>query len=168
MLLLDSGLSSSFLLRTVLVSICTLSSVFGQTTTTTIPDIPPLEQTTFFFTNATAPEGLSNECTSALLVEIGCAPVVAGFRTSSYIPPNALQEICTSQCSNDLQAFRTSVAASCVDETFEYNEGEAPIPVAMLADMLAFSFNYVCLKEGTKWCNEHFADSAAFGEPESK
>ncbi|RPA74132.1 hypothetical protein BJ508DRAFT_333374 [Ascobolus immersus RN42] len=36
----------------------------------------------------------------------------------------------------------------------------------MLADMLAFSFSFACLKEGEIWCDEHAADSAAFGDPE--
>ncbi|KAI0296451.1 hypothetical protein BC826DRAFT_1005164 [Russula brevipes] len=130
-----------------------------------------------FLEDGSLPVGVTNSsaCGKALQTSIACDSSLQQA-SQTYFDANHSTVVCTSDCFTSLASYRARVATACSDATIQ---GEDIVyPSTVVADMLLFSYNATCLKDGatgawcgpqfSTWANESTADSGLSGQPTSQ
>lgn len=119
-----------------------------------------------FLQNTTVPANLTAACSSALVGDVNCSPVVAALRSGSYYPQSTLNRTCTADCANALSAYESNVLSACRGQTWNgYQDTE--MPLAIIPDMLRYLYNLTCLMDSGRYCNVVSAAAAQALDPGS-
>lgn len=119
----------------------------------------PFSLATQLFSNATIPGNLTTECSAALLADVQCSPVVAVLRPGIYYPNATLQRTCTGNCSSSLEQYTRKVLDSCGDQSWT-GFGDKTMPVSVIADVMQYHFDLVCMTDSGRYCNDVAAQAA--------
>jgi len=112
------------------------------------------------FTNETVPKNLTGTCSTALLKDISCSPVVLSLRSGDYYPVSTLNKTCTTACQTALSQYESTVVSSCNGQSWNGYE-DTPMPLSIIPDLLRYQFNLTCLMDSGRYCN-NIAAQAAF------
>ncbi|KAK8048097.1 LysM domain-containing protein [Apiospora saccharicola] len=106
------------------------------------------------------PEGISSPCAAALSSDIACPRHVATLQSGLYYPQAILQDICTTDCAAALSSYHGNVVASCASDTW-LGPGDEEQPVAMISETIRYHYNFTCLTDNGRFCNNVAAAFAA-------
>lgn len=130
----------------------------------TMSFVNPLARYTLFFSLSTlitcwqpVPDNsvsdYNDQCADALTTNLtSCIPAVHSLSSNNFYSRHGLETICTSDCRDELQAYRRSVAAGCSGVSYT-NDWGTVYPITEFADTLLFNFHQTCLKNEGKYCN---------------
>ncbi len=119
------------------------------------------------FSDTTVPGNLTAGCTSALLQDISCSPVVAALQSGSYYPVSTLNNTCTDTCRIALSKYQSNIVSACNGQTWNGYEDTA-MPLTIIPDLLRYQFNLTCLMDSGRYCNNVAAVAAFALDPGSK
>jgi hypothetical protein len=111
------------------------------------------------FNEKNLPLNLSPTCRGALINDINCEQVITSFTATEFYSPAVLDKACTSSCSSSWASLRSSTASSCGNQTWDGLGSDSPI--ALIPELMSFSYNVVCLKDAGRYCNNVIAANAA-------
>ncbi|KAK0736847.1 LysM domain-containing protein [Apiosordaria backusii] len=113
---------------------------------------------------ASITEELSSGCSQALLADVACDPVVRNFRPGFFYSPETLARSCAPSCERALVSYHDAVKSACGNETiigsFDLNSSALIVP-----GMYQYLFRSICLKEGSRYCNNVAATAAFIADP---
>lgn len=112
------------------------------------------------------PTNISSACIAALTADVACREGVADLVPGKYYPLTSLQSLCLSSCSSALSSYHTSVLSNCAEDTWEDASGEL-LPVALYSELIRYSYDFACLKDGERYCNNVAAAYAAAADPQA-
>lgn len=119
-----------------------------------------------FFSNNTIPSNLTSDCATALLTDVEqCPPTVASFAIGYYYPPSVLEKACTSACVTGLQQYEASIATACTGQTWTAYDEIDGAPLDLIANVMRFNHDLVCLKDAGRWCNVVAVAAAMQADP---
>ncbi|KAL2783006.1 hypothetical protein BJX66DRAFT_345334 [Aspergillus keveii] len=81
-----------------------------------------------------------------------CIPAVRGLSSNNFYSEHGLDQICTSECRDELTAYEKTVTDGCPRVTYT-NEWGTELPTSEIASTLAFEFQRTCLKNEGQYCN---------------
>ncbi|KAH7305459.1 hypothetical protein B0I35DRAFT_381589 [Stachybotrys elegans] len=110
------------------------------------------------------PTSLPTACSEALLADVACDRLVRDLRPEFFYRPASLERICTSDCSEALSSWKSSVRSSCGDESIPADFDLPASPVVVPAT-LEHVFKFTCLRENDKFCGPVAALAAVFKDP---
>ena len=116
------------------------------------------------FSNATIPANLTTDCSSALLADIACSPVVASFRNGYYYPAATLNATCTSACEAALTSYELTIDSSCNNQVWQGYSDE-DMPVLVIPNLLKYQYDLTCLQDSGRWCNVVAGSAAQAADP---
>ncbi|KAJ5598380.1 hypothetical protein N7537_008464 [Penicillium hordei] len=94
-----------------------------------------------------------DECADALSTNLtSCIDAVRGLNSNNFYSQHGLDKICTSDCRDQLQDYKKSVASGCSGVTYT-NEWGTELPISETADTLQFNFQQTCFKNEGNYCN---------------
>lgn len=123
-------------------------------------------QAVSFYTNSTVPGNLTSACTSALLADVNCDPVVPALLSGDFYPSSTLSRACTSNCANALSSFQSHVQTACSNDVWLGYNNET-MPVVMIPELQRYHYNLTCLSYNGQFCNNVGAAYAAHLDPNS-
>ncbi|KAH6653368.1 hypothetical protein BKA67DRAFT_593299 [Truncatella angustata] len=101
---------------------------------------------------STIPDGISQRCADALLTDIACSKAVKAF-------------ICDDACASALASYHDAVISSCASDSWT-TTGDVDEPVAMISELVRYSYNLTCLSDDGRFCNNVAAAYAAAADPD--
>lgn len=118
-------------------------------------------QAVVYVTNGSLPtNNITDECYSALTIDISCNDTLQKLRPRLYYPESILTNLCTSDCNSALNNFETAVQTACGNQTY-YDLSEATdLPLYTIVEVLRYQFNISCLTSNGEYCN-YLAATAA-------
>ena len=116
------------------------------------------------FTNDTVPGNLTSACSTALLKDISCNPVVSSLRDGAYYPVSTLNRTCTATCELALSQYEATVASSCDGQSWNGYE-DTPMPFTIIPNLLRYQYNLTCLMDSGRYCNNVAAEAAFSLDP---
>ncbi|KAI5866007.1 LysM domain-containing protein [Durotheca rogersii] len=119
-----------------------------------------------FFTQAVLPEGASTACGNALMAEVACSHAVPALQAGNFYPKAELEKICTSGCASSLASYHAGVVSACSEDTWVGFQ-DVEEPVALISEMIRYHYNFTCLTDGTRFCNNVAAAISVFLDPET-
>lgn len=117
-------------------------------------------------TNTSIPTNLTESCTSALLNDVNCSPVVTALRIGSYYPQSTLNSTCIAQYASALSGYQSAVVAACGEQTWSGYE-DTVMPLAVIPDILRYLYNLTCLMDSNRYCNSVAAEAVFALDSES-
>lgn len=136
-----------------------------STTLTFLTIFGPRADAVQFLQDTTLPANVTAACSSALVGDVNCSPVVAALRSGLYYPQSTLNRTCTVDCANALSAYESNVISACGSQTWNgYQDTE--MPLAIIPDMLRYLYNLTCLMDSGRYCNVVSAAAALLWTPE--
>lgn len=112
------------------------------------------------------PSNISNACVTALTTDTACRAGAAELVPGKYNPFSTLQNLCVSSCSSALTSYHASVLSSCAEDTWEDASGEL-LPVALYSELIKYAYDFTCLEDGYRFCNNVAAAYAAGADPQA-
>ncbi|KAF7535861.1 hypothetical protein G7054_g5004 [Neopestalotiopsis clavispora] len=106
------------------------------------------------------PDGISANCAAALSADTSCKRVVATLEAGKYYSESRLTSICTDDCAAALGTYHNNVLSSCASDTWLGPE-DVEQPVALITEIMRYHYNYTCLVDGGRFCNNVAAAFAA-------
>jgi hypothetical protein len=119
-----------------------------------------------FFQESVLPEGISAGCKTAFSADLSCSHAVPALQAGIYYPKSELEAICTPACDAALATYHDNILSACATDTWDGFE-DAEEPVALISEMIRYHYNYTCITDGTRFCNNVAAAYAAFLDPET-
>lgn len=119
-----------------------------------------------FFTDSVLPEGISSGCRTALTADVACSPAVPALQAGTFYPKAELEAICTDSCASSLASYHDAILSACSSDTWEGFQ-DIVEPVALISEMIRYHFNFTCITDGTRFCNNVAAAYAVFLDPET-
>ncbi|KAK8007950.1 carbohydrate-binding module family 50 protein [Apiospora marii] len=106
------------------------------------------------------PEGISSPCATALSADIACPRHIATLQSGLYYPQTSLRDLCTTDCAAALSSYHSQVVANCASDTW-LGPGDEEQPVAMISETIRYHYNFTCLTDNGRFCNNVAAAFAA-------
>lgn len=106
------------------------------------------------------PEGISSSCATALSADIACPGQVATLQSGLYYSQTNLRDVCTTGCAAALSSYHGNVVSSCASDTW-VGPGDEEQPVAMISETFRYHYNFTCLTDNGRFCNNVAAAFAA-------
>ncbi|EFQ32525.1 LysM domain-containing protein [Colletotrichum graminicola] len=116
------------------------------------------------------PDGISSACASALTADTACPQAIRTLQAGDYQSESRLQSLCTDDCASSLATYHSAVLSNCASDTWEGLEDEIQ-PVAFISEIIRYHYNFTCLSDGLRFCNNvaaafaAAADTDAAGDP---
>lgn len=113
------------------------------------------------------PEKLTPGCSTALLTDVACDPLVRNLRPEFLYPPESLSRVCTESCSRALTEWKLLVQSQCGNQTIlaDFN---LEASVLIIPGSLNYLLRFTCLQESGRYCGPVAALAAAFSDPGGK
>ncbi|RMZ83680.1 hypothetical protein DV738_g1034, partial [Chaetothyriales sp. CBS 135597] len=116
-------------------------------------------------TESTIPDGISQGCADALLTDIACSNVIKVLQPGFYYSQTNLQSICDDVCASALASYHNAVVSNCASDSWT-TAGGVDEPVAMITELMRYSYNLSCLTHEGRFCNNVAAAYAAAADPD--
>lgn len=115
-------------------------------------------------------QGITAACAASLMTEVSCDPVLQSMQNGYYYPPDTLRRVCTGTCQESLTAYRQGVNEACSGGNQSvpgFSDDFQMSPLA-IPDVYGYFWDYYCLSEGDRWCNQVAAELAVMADPGGK
>lgn len=131
-----------------------------------VPLFAALGSAAQFYSQKVLPKDISSGCANALLAEVDCSPAVPALQAGTFYPKTDLDNICTSACASSLVAYHSAILAACASDNWTGFQDTVE-PVAFISEMIRYHYNFTCMSDGTRLCNNVAAAYAVFLDPET-
>lgn len=110
------------------------------------------------------PDGISQACANALTADTDCNQIVSTLEGGKYYSQKRLKSICIDACTSSLASYHNNVVSSCALDTWE-GPGDVEQPVAFMSELIRYHYNFTCIKDEGRFCNNVAAAFVAAAHP---
>lgn len=80
-------------------------------------------------------------------------------------PPSVLEKACTTACVTALEQYEARIATACTGQTWTAYDEIDGAPLDIIANVMRFNHDLVCLKDAGRWCNVVAVAAAMQADP---
>ncbi|KAK5654042.1 hypothetical protein OQA88_7720 [Cercophora sp. LCS_1] len=125
---------------------------------------PPPSLAARFLSQNVLPEGISSGCATALTADVACSHAVPALQAGTFYPESQLEVICTSTCDAALATYHNGILTECAADTWLGIE-DVEQPIALISELIRYNYNFSCISDGTRFCNNVAAAYAVYLDP---
>ncbi|KAI1776335.1 LysM domain-containing protein [Hypoxylon cercidicola] len=119
-----------------------------------------------FFTEGVLPKNISAACGTALTSEVDCSHAVPALQAGTFYPRAELEQICVANCASSLAGYHSGIVSACQEDTWVGFE-DVQEPIALISELMRYNYNYSCLTDGSRFCNNVAAAYSVFLDPDT-